>query len=547
MTGAIFAQTSATTLTELQSRLPVAFGASSYATLTAALPNPGWAVTASGDFTLDQAVSLSGADGLSLHAAGSLEIDAPVSIGGGGAVSLASDTSWGLVGAGKIDFGGVDQGATLSINGSSYTLIYDGDLASVRAAGDYALATDETAPSTAYRRAVISSFGGTFEGLGNALTGLTIDSTGANAALFGRLASGGTIRDLALVDASISGAQQAAALVGANSGSVIDVTVSGTILGGANTGGVVGVNEPNASLVEVKADVSVTGTTSVGGLIGRNLGSVALAFVNGEQISGGENVGGLIGYNQGALAASTDTGGVSGTSAVGGLIGFNTATGTIDSVNETGGTVDGVANVGGIAGVNAGQIGAGVQIAGFADTARDAVIGTGSGVGGLVGLNIGGLTAFFATGPVQGVSIVGGAVGVNTGALSDVSISGEVDGGAFTGGLVGKNTGSIISGTVTSSLISGTSAVGGLVGLNRSQAAVSGEVSGGTVRGAKIVGGLVGSNAQGVISASSNSDVVIATGNSVGGLAGANAGTITTSANTGAVSGGDQRRRGGRL
>ena len=138
--GAITAQTSATTLTELQSRLPAAFGASSYAVLTAALPNPGWAVNASGDFTLDQAVSLFGADGLSLHAAGLLEIEAPVSIGGGGAVSLSSGTSWGLVGAGKIDFGGVDQGATLSINGSSYTLIYDGDLASVRAAGDYALA-----------------------------------------------------------------------------------------------------------------------------------------------------------------------------------------------------------------------------------------------------------------------------------------------------------------------------------------------------------------------------------------------------------------------
>ena len=93
----------------------------------------------------------------------------------------------------SIDYGKTDNHGTLSINGQSYTLIYQmtdldaidgvnavtglpfpGGIFGPGPGGNYALATNLDASGTTYTQAPIGSFSGQFDGLGHTITGLTI-------------------------------------------------------------------------------------------------------------------------------------------------------------------------------------------------------------------------------------------------------------------------------------------------------------------------------------------------------------------------------------
>ena len=145
---------------------------------------------------------------------------------------------------------------------------------------------------------------------------------------------------------------------------------------------------------------------------------------------------------------------------------------------------------------------------------------------------------------ISGVNYTGGLVGFNAGSIISSYSSGQVNGSHYAGGLVGDNyIGSNISNCYTSGIVSGIYHVGGLVGGN-TYGSISGSYSSSTVTGganSQYVGGLVGHNGNdsGTGSDISNcySTGAVSGTDKVGGLVGENSGTINNSYSAGAVSG----------
>jgi len=250
----------------------------------------------------------------------------------------------------------------------------------------------------------ISLFSGVFDGDGHAISRLTITCEDSYCGLFGQVASGAEVGDLAVVDVNISGARYVGGLAGRNEGTLIRCTSAGVICGTSPVGGVAGDN--GGTMAECFSAAGTHGTGDyVGGLAGRNTGTVLQCRNSGAVSSNGYNgyVGGLVGHNlNGAIAGCYSTGPVSGSQFTGGLVGYN-----------NGGAVTHCYNTGG---VNANDF-----------------------VGGTVGYNDrGSVTECYSTGAVSGTSSVGGLVGSNyrgsiTASFWDMQTSGQATSAGGTG------------------------------------------------------------------------------------------------------------------
>ncbi len=178
-----------------------------------------------------------------------------------------------------------------------------------------------------------SPFTGTFDGHGNAITGLTINRPGEDyVGLFAALGTGGTVSNLGIEGCSITGRQYAGALTGKNEvGSTVSTSYAmGSVAGTDYVAGLAGWN--TGALSQCYAVCTVNGTASyAGGLVGYNAyGSVSNCYATGP-VTGGQYVGGLAGRNfGGSVAHSYSTGPVTGTTDVGGLVGLNAA-GNVES------------------------------------------------------------------------------------------------------------------------------------------------------------------------------------------------------------------------
>ena len=94
---------------------------------------------------------------------------------------------------------------------------------------------------------------------------------------------------------------------------------------GTNSVGLFGVLGSGGSITDVGLDnATVTGNADVGGLAGFNLGTIANCYSTGT-VSGNYGIGGLVGDNWGGtITTCYASGAVSGSgSAVGGLVGWN--------------------------------------------------------------------------------------------------------------------------------------------------------------------------------------------------------------------------------
>ena len=188
-------------------------------------------------------------------------------------------------------------------------------------------------------------FRGTFDGLGHAIAGLTINRPGQNhVGLFG-FATNATIRHVGLDRGSVSG--------------------------NAYVGGLVGYNlarDGTASLDHVWSSANVTGQGNyVGGLVGRNYGftggtaRISNAYATGAVEGGDSLVGGLVGENSvGRGTASINnvyaTGAVKGKYNVGGLVGHNASSAASISKAYATGAVTANGNAGGLVGQSSGSI-----------------------------------------------------------------------------------------------------------------------------------------------------------------------------------------------
>lgn len=350
--------------------------------------------------------------------------------------------------------------------------------------GNYVLANDIDASNANGGQGFVpvgsfsQPFTGSLEGQGHTVSGLSINPGFAALGLFGRLGANASVRNITLLNVSISvssttdcgglGGNCIGAVAGWNDGAISGsfASVSISVAGVACDGGLVGYNSASATLTNDSASGSITngGNGSAdGGLACENWGritnstaSVSVSGAGAQSHAHSSSVGGLVGLNFGSISLSSAFGAVSGQAAtdVGGLVGANEASpvGTIKQSFATG----------------------------------QVTIGYGGYGGGLVGGNFGSIQQSFATGAV-GES--GPPVSTTTSQSTDL------------GGLVGLQT---LGGTILQSYSSGTvsgpsgSALGGLVGdacyiNNPSQGSVVQSYSFGAIEGplARAQGGLI--------------------------------------------------------
>ena len=184
------------------------------------------------------------------------------------------------------------------------------------------------------------------------------------------------------------------------------------------------------------AGADVTGRHAVGSLRGSSIyGTVIDSHATG-QVSGQDEVGGLMGRTWGTVWYSSAAVNVSGNDAVGGLVGHQTlndtvasyATGNVEGMDAVGGLVGAVSDVfqvieasyatGNVSGTGARLTDSDsgfiiCDLVGFftASGPVETTTSTGGGVGGLVGSSCGHVQVSYATGAVSGTTAVGGLVG----------------------------------------------------------------------------------------------------------------------------------------
>lgn len=230
----------------------------------------------------------------------------------------------------------------------------------------------------------IPTFGGTFEGNGHTISGLSLSGE-STVGLFRSLQEGAVVQNLTVRgDLTATGSQSVVGgIAGENNGTISGCTFDGTVSGRHQAGGIAGRNESGGSLYRCTARGTVSGERATGGIVGENNGSVTgcvnLASVNTAAYTPDrsleESLGlpepnelsGLSTETTELLDTTTDTGGVAGYStgvlrscrnegAVGyPHIGYNVggvagrSSGYIDGCSNTG-SVQGRKDVGGIAG-----------------------------------------------------------------------------------------------------------------------------------------------------------------------------------------------------
>ena len=184
--------------------------------------------------------------------------------------------------------------------------------------------------------APIPTFGGTFEGQGHTISGLSITGSGNVRGLFRYIQPTGSVRDLH-VSGSISPADRKnvlGGLAGKNQGTITMCSFSGTVSGLDSIGGIAGINEAQGEIINCAFSGSVTGEHYVGGIAGQNYGSIIqcensgsinttevdteldLDALNREQLNAAENIpvctdiGGIAGFSSGILQSCVNTGAV---------------------------------------------------------------------------------------------------------------------------------------------------------------------------------------------------------------------------------------------
>ena len=199
------------------------------------------------------------------------------------------------------------------------------------------------------------------------------------------------------------------------------------------------------------------GFSQVGGVCGYNSSTIANCYNKGVvdgTADGASSFGGVCGCNLGILTNCYNTGIVSGQLFVGGVSGNNGK--MITNCYNTG-IVKGHEWVGGVSGENSGTI--------INCNNEGKVSGTEYYVGGVSGENKKTITNCYNTGIVSGQSYVGGVNGYNiNGTIINCNTTGEVNGtGSHVGGVIGMN---LSNGTITNCYYDSTVYTGAAIGTN---------------------------------------------------------------------------------
>lgn len=189
-------------------------------------------------------------------------------------------------------------------------------------------------------------FTGRFDGQNHTISNITVSGTD-NVGFFGVI-KGAKLQNLNLKKVSITGVEKVGGLVGyaqaeldkndlsKNVANLIGgCTVSGTVRGENQTGGLVGLNEGKAdadtlfsiasSIDKCSSSAAVIGTNMTGGLVGENSGTVTKSTAIGS-VTGTNSTGGFAGSSSGDIYDSHAKGAVTGSNHTGGFAGSSTGT-----------------------------------------------------------------------------------------------------------------------------------------------------------------------------------------------------------------------------
>ena len=285
-------------------------------------------------------------------------------------------------------------------------------------------------------------------------------------------------------------------------------------------GGIIGVNGENHVIDRCASRGTMNGLDAMGGVVGLNEGIITDCTLSGSMGSATQDyIGGIAGLNVDGRTAGTIencTAGknctVTGRTAVGGIVGYNLSGGRVQNCTGSA-NVSGTGRVGGIAGENGGEI----VLSGAKAGARR-VTGSGSGVGGVIGVNTetgtlraadtgaqGDVIAADSGLTVRGGSKVGGIAGINRGTLGGASGSCLTSQAAsvraesgLAGGIAGAQEGAAARlcfaknlGRVTAN----TGAAGGIVGIGSAGSTVEHCIGNGSVTSSDgYAGGIAGEN-----------------------------------------------------
>ena len=216
---------------------------------------------------------------------------------------------------------------------------------------------------------------GTFDGGNYTITGLTVTGSNEYAGLFGRIGSGGTVKNVVLKDVQIESDNQygcVGGVAGNSDGNIENCSVSGSVSSRHTAGGVVG-QQFGGSITLCGSSATVKGTGKVGGVAGKtdNSATLTACYATGnvtfERASTINTfAGGVVGFNGtgSILTACYATGNVTGTGTgtgscyVGGITGDNSS-GTLTACYHATGTVSGPDGAtGGVTGRNYTSLGA---------------------------------------------------------------------------------------------------------------------------------------------------------------------------------------------
>ena len=184
----------------------------------------------------------------------------------------------------------------------------------------------------------IPTFGGTFNGNGHTISGLSITQSVSPAGLFGVLQKDAVIKSLN-VEGTVTpsgDSENIGGIVGENHGTIESCTFNGSVSGKRSVGGIAGSNLATGIVRACDASGAIFGQSMTGGIVGENLGSIVScrgrAYVNIEStdpsidlsnlnlefsldlaklsradtLNTATDTGGIAGYSSGAIASSTN-------------------------------------------------------------------------------------------------------------------------------------------------------------------------------------------------------------------------------------------------
>jgi len=407
------------------------------------------------DIFVTSPFSWTSANGLTLQAVGNIVVNKAVSDSGPAPLTLTYNAN-GAGGAlsfgakGRISF--LSTGNPLTINGQSYILANNiqtlAQLIARNPSGRFALSASYNAKhdGTYAQSPIPTPFQGNFEGLGNNISNLHVESSGGSGltgGLFQQTGGSAVVANLHLNHLQLlsEGDAKVGGFAGQNDGAIVGVTVDNTstvsasfsVDGECYAGGLVGLNTGGIgfshSLANVQIDYESANFCAIGGLVGYTKGDIDHSFAGQGSVSvsgpGSQyNVGGLIGV------AGTDV-------FLTPHITWSFATGAVTVTNMTPGSAAG------FVGENLGQFCCGSAY--IANSSASGPVSTVGDAGGFVTIDTAVIEASVATGAVSSsncahcggfaAEIIGG--GVYTTSITDSQSFGSISGPGLAGGFVG--------------------------------------------------------------------------------------------------------------